>query len=147
MNHCVTFIWNLFLLSPYKHRSKFWRWVGVINSYNDFPAPVEQIFMKFCIGSLRCLLLINAVAQRGKNVITLRWALYTAFCVQLVVEIRMYLFIYLHIYGLYKHSELDSRPVVSNDWTVVNNELERMWKEAALAFVKVLPWHLPRRTE
>jgi len=38
----------------------------------------------------------------------------------------MYLFIYLFIYGLYKHSELDWRPVVSNDWNVVNNELERM---------------------
>jgi len=44
---------------------------------------------------------------------------------------------YLFIYGLYKHSELGWRPVVSNDRNVVNNELERMWKETALAYFKV----------
>jgi hypothetical protein len=46
---------------------------------------------------------------------------------------------YLFIYGLYKHGELDWRPVVSNDWNAVNNELERMGKGTTLAYFKVLP--------
>jgi hypothetical protein len=29
----------------------------------------------------------------------------------------------------------------------MNNELERMWKEAIIALFKVLSWHLPGETE
>jgi hypothetical protein len=35
----------------------------------------------------------------------------------------------------------------SNHYIVVNNELERMWKEAAMAYLKILTRHLPGLTE
>ena len=41
----------------------------------------------------------------------------------------------------------DSDYVVQNDCMIVNDELERMWKGAALAKFKVVVWTLPEETE
>lgn len=99
MNHCVTFIWNLFLLSPYKPSSKYWRRVGVVNCYCTFPSPAGQIFMKFCIGSLRYIKCVRATCKKLQA--TSRWVLHYT---QLFFFFRTTccLDIYLFIYGLYK---------------------------------------------
>jgi hypothetical protein len=35
----------------------------------------------------------------------------------------------------------------SSDCVVLNDELERMWKEAVMTYMKVLSWHMSRETE
>jgi hypothetical protein len=35
-----------------------------------------------------------------------------------------------------------SEYIVSNDWMIVNNELERIWKEAVVGYCKVLSRYL-----
>jgi hypothetical protein len=37
--------------------------------------------------------------------------------------------------------------MVSNDRIVVNNEMERTWKEVAVIQTELLSWHLPAGTE
>lgn len=37
--------------------------------------------------------------------------------------------------------------IVSNDWMMVNNELEKICTAVLMAYFKVLYWHLPGQTE
>jgi hypothetical protein len=50
---------------------------------------------------------------------------------------------YLSFYSLFSCVFSVSGYVVSNKRMIVNNELERMWKEAVMASFKVLSKHLP----
>jgi len=73
---------------------------------------------------VQAALLINAVAQREKKKISSHclgeyFTIHSFFSYNLLSR-------YVFVYGLFENSELDWRPVVSNDWNVVNDELERM---------------------
>jgi hypothetical protein len=57
------------------------------------------------------------------------------------------LFVCLFVGTLFNDAVSNSDHKVSNCWVIVNNELERMWKEAAPAYFKVFRWHFPGGTE
>jgi hypothetical protein len=59
----------------------------------------------------------------------------------------MFVFIYLFIYSLFNDAFSISDYIASNKRMIVNNELERMWKETVVAQFKVLSRHLPGGTE
>jgi hypothetical protein len=54
---------------------------------------------------------------------------------------------FIFIYSLFNDAFIISDYIVSNERMIVNNELERMWKEAAVALFKELSRHLTGRTE
>lgn len=90
--------------------------------------------MKFRIGSSRCPFnkCGRAAWKKLQATVEVSTSLYTALFFSYNLLSRYFLF----VYGLYKHSQLDWRPVVSIDWNVVNNELRECEKKR--------PWHTLR---
>jgi hypothetical protein len=52
-------------------------------------------------------------------------------------------FIYLFIYGLFNDTNSISECNMSGEWMIVNDEFEMMWKEAVMAWFKILSHHSP----
>jgi hypothetical protein len=53
----------------------------------------------------------------------------------------------IYLFLVYLTTLSVSEYMASNERLIVNNELEMMWKEAVVAFFKLLSWNLPGGTE
>jgi hypothetical protein len=55
-----------------------------------------------------------------------------------VSYVRGFIYLFIRLFS----SSLFNYGLESVEWMTVNNELERIWKEAVVAYFKVLSWNL-----
>jgi hypothetical protein len=53
----------------------------------------------------------------------------------------------MSLINVFNNSSSKSDYIISKDKMIVNNELERIWKETVVVQFKILPQHLPEMTE
>jgi hypothetical protein len=57
-------------------------------------------------------------------------------------------YLFVLIYSLFNYASSSSDYIISNEkMIIVNNELERMWKDAVTTYVKIIAQYLPVETK